>query len=253
MPQSFEGIKEKLKRSHENVLNLKAEIERFFEKSRYPVLPQDDVKLLAEAIKYHMNREIPLRFSVLAGEIAHHLRSCLDHIVWQFSSDAYREKSFKRIEFPILETRPIDDDSIKRHAGKIKGITHPGVLDLIEKLQPYNSPHPVESPLLAVHNMDVIDKHRELVLGFSTGAVEMSRELFNSIVAEHPSSYQQGIIDAALDAHLRREAKNHGKLVMTISFANFRGREFEPIATAMMELNNEIVKVVAHFARFLPR
>jgi len=253
MSQSFDGIKEKLKRSHENVLNLQAEVNRFFEESRYPVLPQDDVKALLEAIKYHSQRDIPLRFSVLAGEIAHHLRSCLDHIVWQFSTDAYRRDHFKRIEFPILETRPPDKDSVKRHEGKIKGITNPDVLRAIEALQPYNSANPVESALLVIHNMDITDKHRELVLCLSTGAVEVPHEVVGRVVAKLRPSYQQGIMDGAFEAELQREIENHAKIVATISFANFRGREFEAIIPAMMELNNEVVRIVAHFDRFLPR
>jgi hypothetical protein len=251
MQDAFAGIKEKLKRSHQNVLNLQAEVNRFFEESRYPVLPQDDVKLLAEAIKYHSQRDIPLRFSVLAGEIAHHLRSCLDHIVWQFSSDLYRIDYPQRIEFPILEARPIDKDSVKRYEGKIKGITNPGVLDAIERLQPYNAANPVESPLLVVHNMDITDKHRELVLCLSTGALEIPHDVVGGVVAKLRTSYQQGIMDPTLESRLKREMQNHAKIVPTISFPNFRGREFEAVVMAMMELNNEIVQIVAQFDRFL--
>lgn len=253
MPDPFAGIKEKLKRSHENVLNLQAEVNRFFEESKYPVLPQDDIKALVEAIKYHSQRDIPLRFSVLAGEIAHHLRSCLDHIVWQFSSDAYRREHFKRIEFPVLETRPIDKDSIKRYEGKIKGITDTGVLDAIERLQPYNAINPVESPLLVIHNMDVTDKHRELILCLSTGAIEIPPDVVGDAVAKLRMSYQQGIVDPTLEARLKREMQNHAKIVATISFPNFRGREFEAVVMAMMELNNEVVRIIAEFARYLPR
>jgi hypothetical protein len=252
MPDPFAGIKEKLKRSYENVLNLQAEVNRFFEESKYPVLPQDNVQLLLEAVQYHSQREIPMRFSVLAGEIAHHLRSCLDHIVWQFSSDFYRREHFKRIEFPILETRPIDKDSIKRYEGKIKGITNVAVVDAIERLQPYNAISPVESPLLAIHNMDVIDKHRELVLCLSSGAIEIPHEAVSDAVAKLRASYQQGIVDPTLEARLKREMHNHAKIAATISFPNFRGREFEAVVMAMMELNNEIVQIIARFDRFLP-
>src|ERR1700722_16550539 len=108
MPDPFEGVKAKLERSNQNILNLESEIRRFFEESTYPIIPQDDPKLLLEAMKYHQRRTIPLRFSVLAGEIAHHLRSILDHIVWIFSDPIYREKHSVWIEFPILKSRPTD-------------------------------------------------------------------------------------------------------------------------------------------------
>jgi hypothetical protein len=41
---------------------------------------------------------VPPRFSVLAGEIVHHLRSCFDHVTWNFSVGATPEH--KRIDFP---------------------------------------------------------------------------------------------------------------------------------------------------------
>jgi hypothetical protein len=48
-----------------------------------------------------------LRFSVLAGEVIHHLRSCLDHLVWQLSSEPFRSAHSDRIEFPVYERAPV--------------------------------------------------------------------------------------------------------------------------------------------------
>src|SRR5260370_884562 len=131
MPQKFDGIDEKLKRASENVRILEKEIARFFQEGKYPVLPEHDKKQLLEAIDYHKQRAIPLRFGVLAGEIIHHLRSCLDHVAWQFSSPEYRKDHVRQIEFPVFEKRPVDKDSRARYKRKIKGITDARVLGLI--------------------------------------------------------------------------------------------------------------------------
>jgi hypothetical protein len=69
MAHPFDGIGEKLKRSNENIHNLETEIAYFFESSKYPVLSQDNKKVFLEAIEYHQQRVIPVRFSVLAGEV----------------------------------------------------------------------------------------------------------------------------------------------------------------------------------------
>ena len=86
-------------------------------------------------------RAIPLRFSVLAGEIVHHLRSCLDHIVWHFSNPAYRTDERKRryIEFPDLKTRRVRV-RFTQYQRKKKGITDPRVRKLILACQPYMRP-----------------------------------------------------------------------------------------------------------------
>src|SRR5438552_2785214 len=107
MPAEFDGIEEKLERAHENIQNLKSEISRFFQECDYPVLPKLNDEKILEAIQYHKTLVIPPRFSVLAGEVVHHLRSCLDHIVWGMSDDASRfSRNSRYIEFPILSTRP---------------------------------------------------------------------------------------------------------------------------------------------------
>src|SRR5579872_2188789 len=102
----FAGIAEKLNRSYENIRNLEAEIARFFQESKYPVLSEDNHKIIPEALEYHAKRRIPLRFSVLSGEIVHHLRSCFDHVVWHFSDAEYRRKHVGWIQFPILRDKP---------------------------------------------------------------------------------------------------------------------------------------------------
>jgi len=254
MPDPFAGIKEKLKRSHENVINLQLEVNRFFEEGKYPaLLPEDDVQALLEAAQYHMQREVPLRFSVLIGETAHHLRSILDHIVWQFSRESFREEHGDWIEFPIRKTRPDDKNSIKRFERKIEGVTDVRVRNFIEQLQPYNATNPIDSPLLAIHNIDVIDKHRELVLCVSSGAVELPPDISERLIAKFSASHQSGIPEAIMEAEFRREIENNAKIVPTISFTDFRGRDFEAIVPAMFELNNEVVCIVAQFDRFLPR
>ena len=161
MDRDFSGIREKLKRTDQNIRNLDVEVARFLETGKYPaLLPYEDKELLSKGAAYHEKRVIPLRFSVLAGEIIHHLRSCLDHIVWQFSAQWYRTLKPKQIEFPILEVRPVNKEAIAAYERKVKGVSDPGALILIEALQPYNRINPIYSSLLIIHKMDIVDKHR---------------------------------------------------------------------------------------------
>ncbi len=236
----FTGIRDKLKRANENILNLESEIARFFQEGKYPVLPEHDNKLLLEAIQYHKNRIIPLRFSVLAGEIVHHLRSCLDHVAWIFS-DINRVKNTRQIEFPIFEKRPIDKDAVSLYERKVKGIANAKVLNLIESLQPYNSSDPLSSPLAIIQSFDIIDKHRELVLCVPTGAREIPKgidSIFEAYQRQHPD---------LTPADIAHKFKGHGQLVPQVSFTDFGRREIQPIVPGLMELNNEIVKIMKQF------
>ena len=69
MSEPFDGIAEKLQRSNENIRNLEIEIARFFQDSKYPILSNDNQQVIPEALEYHNNCPVPLRFSVLSGEI----------------------------------------------------------------------------------------------------------------------------------------------------------------------------------------
>lgn len=242
MPYEFAGIKEKLKRANENIRNLEIEVNAFLKEGKHAIIPEHDTQLLLEAIEYHKNRVIPPRFSVLTGEIVHHLRSCLDHIVWELSDPYYREKYRWFIEFPILREEPIDKNDISRYERKIKGITNSKAVELIGLLQPYKAPDPKDTFLYIVHDLDRIDKHRELVGYIPTGA----REFFPHAY-EFVSRYQREHPELSA-ADLAFQLKPYGNLVPQISFKEFGWRGVQPVVPGLMELNNYIVRVISQFA-----
>lgn len=237
--QDFSGIGEKLVRAKENILDLEAEIATFFEKGEYPVLPEHDRKLLLEAIEYHRNRVIPRRFSVLAGEIIHHLRSCFDHIVWHFT--VLPVKNIRHIEFPVLDKAPANHDGRKSFEGKIAGITDTNVRSLIEQLQPYKATDPLDDPLFIIHGFDIVDKHRELVLCTGTGARFVPIEMQGAVEAyqrQHPE------LDPEEVAY---NLKGYGPLRPYVSFRDFGRREIQPVVPGLTDLFNYTVRTVKAF------
>jgi hypothetical protein len=237
-------VSEKLKRTHENIGNLKSEISGFFQSSAYPEIPQEDADALLEAIAYHKQLPIPVRFAVLSGEIIHHLRSILDHIVWQFSSPEYRAKHPTLIQFPIRKARPVDKDSIASYERKIEGIATIELRNLIEQLQPYNAPDPLDDPLLILHSMDIVDKHREIVLCLSAGGMDFPSNMRDVIESYQPANPQLNSAQVAF------KFKRHGKLLPQVAFKDFGRREIEPVVPGLTELLNEVVLVVKAFSRF---
>lgn len=242
MAKEFDGIREKLKRADENIRNLDSEIVSFIEGGKYPVLLDANGEIPDEAIAYHKNRVIPPRFGVLVGEIIHHCRSCLDHIVWHFSTDIpYRDKNVRFIEFPILEKRPREETRFTKYDRKIKGILNSNVVRLIGGIQPYNLADPIVSPLLAIHKMDIRDKHREIILQSSTGAFIPDDDIHEEFFRYKDMNPHVPFV------YLARKFKDHGKLVPNISFKSFCGREIEPIVPALQKLHDFIVGIVVEF------
>src|ERR1043166_6632176 len=121
------GVAKKLERADEGILNLHNEITAFFKECQYPTVPKPHTQGWQEAIDYHKALKVPNRFSVLSGQIVHHFRSCLDHVVWYFSSPTYRAKRENAIQSPVF-SKPLSSDDRARYQRKIEGITNPRVL-----------------------------------------------------------------------------------------------------------------------------
>lgn len=237
----FAGIAAKLDRAEQNIFNLNSEIERFFNESDYPAIPEHDHKVFLEALEYHKNRSIPPRFSVLAGEIIHHLRSCFDHIVWHFSTGP--KQNNMPIDFPVCGEEPVKENELARFKGKIQRITNTEVRDLIERMQPYKSSNPLDDPLSIIHKLDIVDKHQEPLFCFNAGMRLFPQEILPLIEA-----YQQA--NPKLDpAHLASYLKGYGVLQPCIAFRNFGQRKLEPAIPALVVLLNYVTNAIDGFSR----
>lgn len=243
----FAGISKKLDRADENIVNLHKEIVSFFEASKYPVLPHPNDKLWQEALDYHKALPIPLRFSVLTGEIVHHLRSCLDHIVWHFSSPAARKAHENTIEFPVYR-KPLTPKQVPRFDGKIQGITNTRVRKLIYDLQPFHDPaNAATDPLTIVHDMDRFDKHRELVICSACGNAVFPPDTDERII-QLVTAYSQGKSLSPADLRIaQRAVKNDAKMFPQVEFA-YLGQNSGFVVVVLMDLFNAIRDVVIAFA-----
>jgi hypothetical protein len=237
--QDFTGIAEKLKRAEENINNLYVEMERFFKESDYPVFPENDPKLYLQATEYHKNRDIPPRFSVLAGETIHHLRSCFDHIIWHFSTGPQKNKM--PVDFPVFAEVPIKQRDITRFEGKIQRVTDPNARALIERLQPYNAADPTDDPLWLIHSFDIFDKHRELILCVTTSAIALPREMQGDL-----ECYQRA--HPELDpAQVARHVNSHSASQPCVSFRNFGRREVKSVTEGLIELFEYTICAIGEF------
>lgn len=98
---------------------------------------------------------IPVSFPILVGEVAHHLRSCLDYLIYRLAIlDSGSEQ--KQTQFPVAD-RP---ENFRRNRDQyLKGVNDAHVTTL-ERLQPYNG---VDWTKRLV-NVSNPDKHRHLIV-----------------------------------------------------------------------------------------
>jgi hypothetical protein len=162
MTIDLRGIHAKLERVEECIQNLNIEVTQFLTSNPSPYR--------IEAGFYHTPRqyvfkvtlttEIPLRFSVLAGEVVHHLRSCLDHLIVALAKHN-GQRPLNTHQFPICRKR----EKFKKACGggQIKGISKRAFRRIVQA-QPYRSADPNLTALNILHYLDNMDKHARLLL-----------------------------------------------------------------------------------------
>lgn len=170
MIKQLQGIKFKIDRAYENIRNLEAEVRVFLESEPYTIIEKQQFGVEKDSLNIidppGPVTPPPLSFSVLAGEILYHLRSSLDHLVWQLIIANGKDPAElqPRPEFPIFWSRKGYESGGK---GKIKGVSNKAAT-LIEQFQPYPRNgdifgfKPVAHPLYIIHTLNITDKHRLL-------------------------------------------------------------------------------------------
>jgi hypothetical protein len=100
--------------------------------------------------------------SAILGDSIHNLRVSLDHLAWQLVIAKGGTPDENTI-FPILEVPPTPN-----RYGRIRVQISPGVSkelgSLLDEVQPYKRAKPANHPLAILHQLDISDKHRELLI-----------------------------------------------------------------------------------------
>jgi hypothetical protein len=108
---------------------------------------------------------LPEDLPAIVGDVAHNLRSALDHLAWQLVL-LHGGTPTRRTRFPLMQ---------RRHAsGELPNIEG-GVSDttrkLLDEVQPYtwgdDGHDPAIAPLAVLNALSNVDKHRELVVGIA--------------------------------------------------------------------------------------
>lgn len=166
---SLNGVDLKLDRAHKQLTALASEVRPFEAASNNsPIVGEFD----SEAREYVFRLEAdppPPHWGVYVSEIAHHLRSCLDNLLWQVIEKRGGKPS-RETQFPILNSA----QDLKGSDPRIEGVSTDDRA-YIERAQPYHfGPHWGKRHRLALlHHLNNIDKHRFMHAGFIAGGVAL--------------------------------------------------------------------------------
>ncbi len=254
------GARERLDRADESIRNLNAEIDRFLVpapvitmdvdvEQRRPIVTDPDREAFEELKNFIRGQVVPPRMRVLTGEIIHHLRSAFDHVAWQLSSADFQANSPNQVEFPVFKERPelcgVTKNKISRYCRKIQGIASSTALARIDSLQPYHRTNPSRDSLWLIHDMDRIDKHRELVL-----AVFIMKLDIQANATAHGFGVCMPWEKMPRSIHLvgPPDVKMKVKMSAQITLGEFSGREDLPLIPTLHNLLTFTVDSIESFA-----
>jgi hypothetical protein len=168
MSHALDGCRAKLKRAHELIRYLDAEAQAFMDAGAYTLSAKSNPQ---GHLFVATGNPVSDRLRVLIGEVVHHSRSALDHLVWQLVIANGRQPG-PHNEFPIFHSvpsrrRPNDVTALER---RVEGVS-PAAIAVIESLQPYHRAVPEQDPLWLLHKLNIINNHRLLIASIADASV----------------------------------------------------------------------------------
>jgi len=151
-----EEIRVKIARAFEHLLALDAKIGEYLDSDPVTIRRKQRADGETSVFALQVRTPPPLELGVLVGEVAHQLRSAVDHIAHGLVVAAGNTPT-RRTAFPVLLNRPAKLE--------IYGGVSAEALHRVEQVQPYQRQRDPEAhPLHVLTHLWNIDKHRNLHL-----------------------------------------------------------------------------------------
>lgn len=171
----------KVVRAKEHLDFLNAEVQKFWTLKPCEVITEKNLEVIDVAtlkdskkfFRFKINREPPTEWSAIVGDFAYNLRSALDHLVWQLAL-LFTSNPRRSTEFPIFDTISSYQNSRSGAKRKLRDVL-PASHSIIESLQPYHRRDwPEVEHLWWLHEINRIDKHREIIPNFIQSGISFS-------------------------------------------------------------------------------
>jgi hypothetical protein len=157
MTPLFTGSKLKIKRANQHIDELQHILFAFLKADFYRLHIERDPKDGMNVLKFETTKDMPYEVPLVIGDSIHNLHAALDLMACEIVSLAGNTPD-RQTQFPFRDTR---DELVKAiNGGKIKA-ADPAIINLIvDTIQPYKGGN---DPLCALHDLDIMDKHRLLI------------------------------------------------------------------------------------------
>jgi hypothetical protein len=275
-PLSSLGFSHKLERALHHIKTLQRSMGAWMGESPHSVREEQEpyidpqghfiINMQRTVLRLHVAKPIPTEWSLIAGDAAHNLRSCLDHVALALNAKGYADsnqgaelpqRAIEQSEFPIFG----DTDSkgqtgqgpamftraVKR---KLADATQEAI-DVIEGVQPYTEGEKARMhPLWVIHELDRIDKHRDLLLTSSVTQGMDARHFrtrgpFMEIAIGQLGPIEDGGVVTSWVPMLGAEMDYDAKFTFGVAFGHGTGAEGIPLLEGLTGLYGYVRERVA--------
>jgi hypothetical protein len=258
-PPSIASPIAKIDRANQNILNLDTLFTAFIDRRPYTVVDEPDPNPKTRGFKVTSVEDVGLPLRVLVGEIAHHLRSAFDLMVYQLMIKAgiTDQKRLENCAFPVITKKNLSIPKDRKEyedimSRKIKGVC-PSARTRIEDLQPCRTTGGDTSFLAQIDLLDNTDKHRLLLA--LIGAVNISgfnfRDADGTVVTMGHRTCVPLQPDAVIKVELPSSQMNMDlKIPLQITFGESGILWCKPVIPTLQELSDMARATILTFDKF---
>jgi hypothetical protein len=164
----MEGPRLKVARARKHTEELKDLVFSYLELNAWRIGGNYERATKTFEFRTHLTKQPPAVLGIVLGDIAHNLRSALDHIAWTLALRTSRGEPSRKTAFPLARS---PEDFHGRACQRMLRDIPPKFLALIESLQPYQPRGELDFDptwLGVLREMSNTDKHRLVVAAPTT-------------------------------------------------------------------------------------
>ncbi len=167
MAADLSGVDAKIGWAKCHLAALKESVEDTLQTHPYRFVGQMDAKTGEYVLSAHDLPAMDPTWSLRVGDVVHNLRSALDHLAWQLVILDGAKPDEKTL-FPVRKSA-VSKTGQSAPTQLRPAVRNREILDALESVQPYLGPdgqpaNYAENPLWRLHRLDIIDKHRLLLV-----------------------------------------------------------------------------------------
>lgn len=162
MNADLSGVLVKIERAKTHLSEFDRRASRIEAACRTAIVRERDEQRSEYVFRFDRVPTVAPILSAIIGDAIHNLRVSLDHLAWQLVIATGGTPS-EATTFPIHEVPPTPN-----RYGRTRPQITPGVpkklREILDEVQPYKQTKPAHHELAILHQLDINDKHRELLI-----------------------------------------------------------------------------------------